>query len=122
MCAYVDRFQDHRVFKKASSVPDGPPRPPPGPKPDSSARKMMEIENETERFQVETTDISFANRLKTLRAQKEMSQKDLAQRASVKINIIQDYENGKGMPDGKLIARLEQILGGPLRDRGPKKK
>jgi putative transcription factor len=83
---------------------------------------MQAIENETECFEVQTTDVSFANRLKTLRAQKEMSQKDLAQRANVKIDIIRDYENGKGTPDGKLISRLEQILGGPLRDRAPKKK
>jgi putative transcription factor len=83
---------------------------------------MQAIEAETERFEVPTTDISFANRLKTLRCEKEMTQKDLAQRANVKVDIIRDYENGKGIPDGKLISRLEQILGGPLRDKGAKKK
>jgi putative transcription factor len=126
MCAYVDRFQDHRVFKKTATPGTGPtgtgPRPPPAAKPDSQTRKLQAIEAETERFEVQTTDISFANRLKTLRAEKEMTQKDLAQRANVKVDIIRDYENGKGIPDGKLISRLEQILGGPLRDKGSKKK
>jgi putative transcription factor len=60
--------------------------------------------------------------MKALRAQKEMSQKDLAQQASVKVDVIRDYENGRGVPDGRLISRLEQILGGPLRDRPQKKK
>jgi ribosome-binding protein aMBF1 (putative translation factor) len=50
-----------------------------------------------------------------------MSQKDLAHRASVKIDVIRDYENGKGIPDGRLISRLEQILGGLLCDRPQKK-
>jgi ribosome-binding protein aMBF1 (putative translation factor) len=44
-----------------------------------------------------------------------MTQKDLAMRASVKIEVIRDFENGKGIPDGRLIHRLEQILGGSLR-------
>jgi putative transcription factor len=66
--------------------------------------------------------MNLASRLKALRSQKELSQKDLAQRASVKVDVIRDYENGKGVPDGRLISRLEQILGAPLRDRPQKKK
>jgi putative transcription factor len=118
-----DRFRDDRVFKKTSTPTPGAishaPQPH-KPRPDGQARKQLEVENETECFHVQTTGVDFANRLKTLRSQKEMSQKDLAQRASVKVDIIRDYENGKGQPDGKLIKRLEQILGGSLRDGGKK--
>jgi putative transcription factor len=78
---------------------------------------MQAIENETECFEVERTGLDLATRLKALRAQKELSQKELAQRVSVKIDVIRDYENGRGVPDGRLIARLEQVLGGTLRDR-----
>jgi putative transcription factor len=111
---FVDRFQDHRVFRKTAPQNTGP-RHAPAPKPDGRTRKLQSIESETESFEIQTTDITFANRLKNLRAEKNMTQKDLAMRASVKIEVIRDFENGKGIPDGRLIHRLEQILGGSLR-------
>jgi putative transcription factor len=125
--AFVDRFQDHRTYSKRSTpgTPGAtyvPPRPPPAARPDGQARRMQAIDNETECFEVERTGHDLATRLKTLRSQKELSQKDLAQRASVKVDVIRDYENGRGVPDGRLIARLEQILGGRLRDPPKKKK
>jgi putative transcription factor len=83
---------------------------------------MHAIENETECFEIQHTDADLAARLKALRSQKEMTQKDLALRASVKVDIIRDYENGRGIPDGRLISRLEQILGGRLRERPVKKR
>jgi putative transcription factor len=124
--SFIDRFQDHRTYGKRST-PGTPgmfyaPRPSvPARVPDAQMRRMHAIENETECFEVQHTGTDFAARLKTLRAQKEMTQKDLALRASVKVDIIRDYENGRGIPDGRLINRLEQILGGPLRDRPAKK-
>jgi ribosome-binding protein aMBF1 (putative translation factor) len=75
------------------------------------------IENETESFHVRQTGLDLATRLKTLRAQKEMTQRDLALLASVKVDVVRDYENCRGVPDARLICRLEQILGGALRER-----
>ena len=123
---YGDQFYDPRTYVK---------RPPPeGSKaarqaagkpvyrPDAAARRMNEIDNNTENFEVKTTGMDFANRMKTLRSQKEMTQKELAQRANVKVDVVRDYENGKAIPDNRIIARFEQILGGPLRDRPAGKK
>ena len=122
----ADQFYDPRTYVKKA--------PPPGSnaaraaagkpinRPDAATRRMNEIDNNTECFEVERSGMDLANRIKTLRSQKEMTQKELAQRASVKVDVIRDYENGKAIPDGKLISRLEQILGGPLRDKPAKKK
>lgn len=114
----TDQFYDPRVFIKRSdpkAVPTGGSggvrRPP-----DSAARKMAEIENNTETFDVSHTGVDMANRIKSLRAAKEMSQKDLAQRANVKIDIVRDYENGRAIPNSKIISKFEQILGGPIRE------
>jgi ribosome-binding protein aMBF1 (putative translation factor) len=115
---FVDRFQDHRVFS-IRGKPTGRPiasSPAPVPRPDAQTRRMQSIENETECFNVKHTSISFGTRLKTLRAQKEMSQRDLALRASVKVDVIRDYENGQAIPNAQFIRRLESILGGSLRE------
>jgi putative transcription factor len=116
---FVDRFQDHRTFvlrprAKVPTTGNGTSGRPPH-RVDAQTRRLQNLENETECFKVEHTSVSLANRIKTLRAQKELTQRDLALRASVKIDVIRDYENARGVPDVQLIRRLEQILGGSLR-------
>ena len=121
-----DQWNDTRTFRKTSTPTPGAmschQQPKPSNRPDAAARRMMAIENETEDFTIERTSVTVANRIKTLRAQKEMTQKDLAQRANVKLDVIRDLENGKAQPDNRVLARLEQILGGQIRDRPAKKK
>lgn len=116
-----DQFYDPRTYVKKAQPRGGGATGPKRPPPDSQARKMAQIENNTETFDVPRVDVSIANRLKTLRSQKEMSQKDLAQRANVKIDVIRDYENGKAIPDNKLIKKFEQILGGTIKEKPAKK-
>ena len=123
----MDRFNDTRTYRKTAKPTPGAtayhhePKPA-GNRPDAATRRMMAVENETESFAIEKTPSSLANRLKALRAQKEWTQKDLATRSSVRIDIIRDLENCKGTPDPKIIAKLEQCLGGSLRDKPAKKK
>jgi len=41
---------------------------------------------------------------------KNMTQKDLAEKLSVKPSIIQDYESGKCVPNSQFISRMERVL------------
>ena len=118
----IDQFYDPRTYKKVTVTSRTNNSVKKANKPDSFTRKLNDIDNNTECFEVQRSGMELANRIKTLRSQKEMTQKDLALRASVKVDVIRDYENGKAIPDSKLISRLEQILGGPLRDKPQKKK
>lgn len=114
-----DQFYDPRVFRKTA--------PPKGSvaakkangikvaRPGAKERAMNEIDNNTEDFEVQRSGQDIANKMKALRTQKEMTQKDLALRASVKVDVIRDYENGTAIPDNRLIKKFEQILGGKLR-------
>jgi putative transcription factor len=86
------------------------PRHIPSPRPDAQTRRLHAIENETEKFEVKHTTLDFGNRLKNLRVSKEMNQRDLALKTSVKVDVIRDYENGRGTPNPQLIRRLESIL------------
>ena len=47
--------------------------------------------------------------------EKELSQKDLAQKVNEKPSVIQDYESGKAIPSPQILGKLERTLGVKLR-------
>ncbi|KAF6765019.1 multi protein bridging factor 1-domain-containing protein [Ephemerocybe angulata] len=62
------------------------------------------------------------------RQDKQLSQKDLAQRINEKPSVLQDYESGKAIPNPQILSKLERALGVKLRGsdigkklEGPKK-
>ena len=56
------------------------------------------------------------------RMSKKWTQKDLATRINEKPQIIGEYESGKAIPNGSLIAKMERALGCKLpRPNKPKK-
>lgn len=59
---------------------------------------------------------------------KQLSQKDVAQKVNEKPSVIQDYETGKAIPNPQILGKLERVLGVKLRGAnigekvgGPKK-
>ncbi|THH05733.1 hypothetical protein EW145_g4582 [Phellinidium pouzarii] len=66
--------------------------------------------------------------ISTARIEKEMTQKDLAQKVNEKPSVIQDYESGKAIPNSQVLGKLERALKVKLRGNeigkkleGPKK-
>lgn len=84
---------------------------------DSAAKKFAIIENDNEHFgdNRQKVGMDFANKMRTLRNNKEWTQKDLAIRCGVKVDVIKDYESGNAEPNNKLIKKFEQVLEGSLR-------
>lgn len=66
-------------------------------------------------------DRSLSQALMKARADKKMTQKQLATAINEKPQIVGEYESGKAIPNGQIIAKLERALGVKL-PRGPKKK
>ncbi|CAD7962275.1 unnamed protein product [Amoebophrya sp. A25] len=56
----------------------------------------------------------FKQALMKLRTQKGMTQADLAQKCNLAPAIIRDYESGKAVPTGDVIAKLNRALGAAL--------
>jgi transcriptional regulator with XRE-family HTH domain len=54
---------------------------------------------------------NFASRLKQLRAQRNISQTDLAGMVGVHYNHIGRYERGQSKPTAKTLTRLAEVLG-----------
>jgi len=73
--------------------------------------KLRKIENEEDTFKIEKVPLSISKKMAQLRCEKKLSQKDLAMKLSLDVKIIQEYENGKAIPNGNLINKLEKILG-----------
>ena len=85
---------------------------------DRKARQFEEIANDTETFgnQMPTMGSSIGNKVRSLRSQNEWTQKELAMKMSVKVDVIRDIENGSARMDTKLIRKLETIFGESIRD------
>jgi putative transcription factor len=66
------------------------------------------IENEDEKFKHKKIDIPMQKRIQTARMNAKLTQKELAQKLNVKPAIIQNYENGKAIPLGRIIQQIEQ--------------
>ncbi|KAF8556907.1 ylMBF1 [Imleria badia] len=71
---------------------------------------------------------SVGKAIQTARADKELTQKDLAQKINEKPSVIQDYEAGKAIPSPQILSKMERALGVKLRGadigkklEGPKK-
>ena len=54
--------------------------------------------------------------------EKQLSQKDLAQKVNEKPSVIQDYESSKAIPNPQILAKLERVLGVKLRGQDIGKK
>ncbi|KAH7927747.1 ylMBF1 [Leucogyrophana mollusca] len=71
---------------------------------------------------------SVGKAIQTARMDKQMTQKDLAQKVNEKPSVIQDYESSKAIPNPQILGKLERTLGVKLRGadigkklEGPKK-
>lgn len=45
----------------------------------------------------------------------KLSQKDVAQKISEKLSVLQDYESSKAIPNPQILAKIEGVLGVKLR-------
>mmetsp|Transcript_19739 Transcript_19739/g.24900 ORF Transcript_19739/g.24900 Transcript_19739/m.24900 type:complete len:116 (-) Transcript_19739:338-685(-) len=81
-----------------------------------SARKL----EETEELKHKTVNKSLSKAIQQARMAKKMSQKDLATAINEKPQVIAEYENGKAIPNGQIIVKIERKLGCKLPRPGKK--
>ena len=80
------------------------------------------IDEETENFRHAEVGHDFKMALMKARTAKGLKQAELAQRINCPAKVIQEYENGKAIPDGQVINKLNRILGVTLpKVKKPKK-
>ena len=55
--------------------------------------------------------------MQAARMEKQLSQKDVAQKINEKPSVLQDYESGKAIPNPQILGKLERVLGVKLRGK-----
>jgi len=76
----------------------------------NSAQKLCKVDN-TEIDTIKKVSMSTSKAISKRRTELGLKQKDLANRINVKIELLASYENGKAVPNGQIINKLERVLG-----------
>ncbi|GJE86799.1 MBF1-domain-containing protein [Phanerochaete sordida] len=91
-------------------------------------QKIAKLDRENEVAPPPKVAPSVGKAIQTARMEKELSQKDLAQKVNEKPSVIQDYESSRAIPNPQILGKLERVLGVKLRGSnigeklgGPKK-
>ncbi|KAG6333830.1 hypothetical protein ID866_5262 [Astraeus odoratus] len=91
-------------------------------------QRIAKLDRENEVAPPPKVNPSVGRAIQTARMEKNMTQKDLAQKTNEKPSVIQDYESGKAIPSPQILAKFERVLGVKLRGadigkklEGPKK-
>lgn len=71
----------------------------------------LETNDEDETIKIKHVPHEIAQKIQQGRIDKKMTRKDLAQRLNVKESVIAEYETGKAIPNGQLLARIRTVLG-----------
>jgi len=75
------------------------------------------LDSETEELKHKQMDLNVGKLIAQGRQAKEMSQKDLATKICEKPQIVTEYEQGKGIPNQQILAKMERALGMKLRGK-----
>mmetsp|Transcript_13446 Transcript_13446/g.35011 ORF Transcript_13446/g.35011 Transcript_13446/m.35011 type:complete len:143 (-) Transcript_13446:195-623(-) len=78
------------------------------------------LDAETEELKHNRVDLNLSKSIMQARTAKKMTQDQLAKALNIDKKIIVEYENGKAIPNGQVIAKIERALGAKL-PRPPKK-
>lgn len=80
-------------------------------------KNTAKLDRETEELHHDHVALDVCKLIQQGRQAKGMTQKDLATKINEKQQIINDYENGKAIPNQQILGKLERILGMKLRGK-----
>lgn len=75
------------------------------------------LDRETEELTHKLVSVDIGRAMINARKEKNLTQKDLAQRVNEKPQVITEYENGKAIPNQALLSKMEKVLGVKLRGK-----
>jgi len=89
------------------------------------------LDRETEELKHKVVPMEVGKLIQKGRNQKSMTQKELATKINEKPQVINEYEQGKAIPNNQILGKIERVIGiklrgkdkgNPLNPPAPKKK
>jgi putative transcription factor len=81
----------------------------------SAGANAKKLDEDNETLKVKKVDPQLRIRIMKARQSLNWSQQDLAQRISERASVVAEYENGKAVPDERVIVKMEKAFGMHLR-------
>jgi putative transcription factor len=78
-------------------------------------QKIAKLDRDNEVAPPPKVSPSVGKAMMSARQEKQLSQKDVAQKINEKPSVLQDYESGKAIPNAQILGKLERVLGVKLR-------
>jgi len=82
---------------------------------DYDVRKLDQDDGEEAGYEVKTVGLTMGRKIQQARQAKNWTQKQLAEQIQEKQQVVQQYENGKAIPNQQVIHKMEKALGVNLR-------
>lgn len=82
-----------------------------------AAKNVTKLDRETEELHHDTVSLDVGRLIQQGRQAKSMTQKDLAAKICEKPQVVNEYENGKAIPNQAVLSKLERALGIKLRGK-----
>jgi len=85
----------------------------------TDGQRLTKIDRENEVAPPPKVDMSVGKAIAKARSEKTppLKQADLAQKVNEKPSVINDYENGRAVPNQQILAKMERVLGVKLRGK-----
>ncbi|CAO3650054.1 unnamed protein product [Cunninghamella echinulata] len=81
-------------------------------------RRIAKLDRDNEVAPPPKVDVSVGKAIQKGRQDKQLTQKDLAQKINEKPQVVTEYESGKAIPNQQVLGKMERALGIRLRGKG----
>jgi len=81
------------------------------------AVNVRKLDEGTEPAALERVAGEVRHAIQKARLEKKMSQAELAKQINERTQVVQEYENGKAVPNQAVLAKMERVLGVKLRGK-----
>merc|ERR1712186_261133 len=83
----------------------------------ATSKNTMKLDQETEELHHNTVSLSVGRLIQKGRQDKQLTQKELATKINEKAQVINEYENGKAIPNNQVMGKIERAIGIKLRGK-----
>jgi len=82
-----------------------------------TSMNTAKLDQETEELHHNTVGLDVGKLIQQGRQQKGLTQKDLATKICEKIQVVNEYESGKAIPNQQILGKIERAIGIKLRGK-----